>query len=280
MAHAGIGQRIASLHTLLRDFATRHFARGWGVEQPNRRTDRDSRHVAPETAVGAKHEAGGIDRRRHHPDRERARADYMKSFAARGNCQVEFRLRRADGVYRDIQCTGVPRLGRDGLFAGYTASCLDLTDMKKAQEEAIERQNLESLGVLAGGIAHDFHNLLGGTLAYSELAETREPVAVRDLFNFAPAKSIALDEIEPASVKEVADRAKRHAQRDRERESARRRVPPQPKCQPASDNQHPRRPHPRRRGRRQVMPRAASQHHRRRQARSPGKPERGKSNPA
>jgi PAS domain S-box-containing protein len=107
----------------------------------------------------------------HPDDRERARTEYKRSFAASGNCQIEYRLRRADGVYRHIQCTAVPRLGPDGLFTGYTASCLDLTDIRRAQEEAIERQNLESLGVLAGGIAHDFNNLLGGTLAYSELAE-------------------------------------------------------------------------------------------------------------
>ncbi len=36
--------------------------------------------------------------------------------------------------------------------------------------------------------------------AYPELAETREPVAVRDLFEFAPANSIALEEVEPESA--------------------------------------------------------------------------------
>jgi glutamate synthase (ferredoxin) len=37
-------------------------------------------------------------------------------------------------------------------------------------------------------------------LAYAELAETRDPVAVRDLFSFAPGKSIALEEVEPGSA--------------------------------------------------------------------------------
>ena len=70
-------------------------------------------------------------------------------------------------------CGGVPHFDPDGVFAGYIASCHDLTDIRSAQEEATKRQNLESLGVLAGGIAHDFNNLLGGTLAYSELAQAK-----------------------------------------------------------------------------------------------------------
>jgi PAS domain S-box-containing protein len=109
----------------------------------------------------------------HPEDRDRTRADYLRSLAARGNCKIEYRLRRADGAYRHVICTGVPSYGPDGAFAGYTASCLDLTDIRSAQEEAHERQHLESIGVLAGGIAHDFNNLLGGTLAYSELAQMK-----------------------------------------------------------------------------------------------------------
>ena len=109
----------------------------------------------------------------HPDDRDRAIADYSASLAARGNCRVEYRLLRADGEYRHIMCSGVPRFGPGGAFAGYIASGVDLTDIKSAQEEASERQNLESLGVLAGGIAHDFNNLLGGTLSYSELAQLK-----------------------------------------------------------------------------------------------------------
>jgi nitrogen-specific signal transduction histidine kinase/CheY-like chemotaxis protein len=50
-------------------------------------------------------------------------------------------------------------------------ACIDTTDLKRTQEEALSRQKLESLGVLAAGIAHDFNNLLGSILAQAELAE-------------------------------------------------------------------------------------------------------------
>jgi PAS domain S-box-containing protein len=109
----------------------------------------------------------------HPEDRERTRADYLRCLAARGNWKIEYRLRRADGAYRHVTCTGVPSFGPDLVFGGYTASCLDLTDIRSAQEEAHERQHLESIGVLAGGIAHDFNNLLGGTLAYCDLAQMK-----------------------------------------------------------------------------------------------------------
>jgi PAS domain S-box-containing protein len=109
----------------------------------------------------------------HPEDKEHTLARYSRSFHERGLCKIEYRLRRADGEYRYVICNGVPRFEPAGAFAGYIASCIDLTEIKSAQEEASARQNLESLGVLAGGIAHDFNNLLGGTLAFSELAQAK-----------------------------------------------------------------------------------------------------------
>jgi PAS domain S-box-containing protein len=46
----------------------------------------------------------------------------------------------------------------------------DITEVKRAQEEALARQKLESVGTLASGIAHDFNNILGGVEAQAELA--------------------------------------------------------------------------------------------------------------
>ena len=105
----------------------------------------------------------------HPQDLDRTLATYSASFDARSFCQIEYRLRRADGEYRSILCNGVPRYDPGGAFAGYTASCMDITDLKQNQAHVLATQKLESLGVLAGGIAHDFNNLLGSILAESEL---------------------------------------------------------------------------------------------------------------
>jgi PAS domain S-box-containing protein len=107
----------------------------------------------------------------HPDDRERCLASHTAAFDARQNFHIEYRLRRGDGEYRWVLCTGVPRFSPSSDFLGYIGSDIDITDLKHAQEQTLERQKLESLGVLTNGIAHDFNNLLGSILMDAQLAE-------------------------------------------------------------------------------------------------------------
>ena len=43
---------------------------------------------------------------------------------------------RADGEYRWLLESGVPRLGPDGTFAGYIGSCVDIADRRQAEDDA------------------------------------------------------------------------------------------------------------------------------------------------
>jgi PAS domain S-box-containing protein len=106
----------------------------------------------------------------HPEDLDRCMSIYTSAFDARQSFQMEYRLRRADGEYRWILDHGVPLFAPGGGFRGYIGSCLDTTDLKRSQEEALRRQKLESVGVLAAGIAHDFNNLLGSIVADTDLA--------------------------------------------------------------------------------------------------------------
>ena len=106
----------------------------------------------------------------HPQDLDRCLETYASAFSARHGFQMEYRLRRADGEYRWLLDNGVPRFAKDDIFVGYIGSCIDITDLKRTQQEHLAKQKLESVGTLAGGIAHDFNNLLGGVLAHSDLA--------------------------------------------------------------------------------------------------------------
>jgi PAS domain S-box-containing protein len=111
----------------------------------------------------------------HSDDLGRCLAVFASSFDSRRLFQQEYRLRRADGEYRWIIATGVPRIAPGGVFVGYIGSAVDVTDIKRAREEAFDRQKLESLCLLTGGISHDFRNLLGMILASAENAEAELP---------------------------------------------------------------------------------------------------------
>jgi signal transduction histidine kinase len=111
----------------------------------------------------------------HPDDAESCLAVYHSSFDARCNFQMEYRLRRADGAYRWLLDHGIPLHGPGGVFQGYIGSCVDITDLKLAQEAALSRQKMESVGMLAAGVAHHFGNLMaaiigGADLAMSEIA--------------------------------------------------------------------------------------------------------------
>jgi two-component system, cell cycle sensor histidine kinase and response regulator CckA len=129
----------------------------------------------------------------HPEDAETCLAIYRSAFETRSGFQTEKRLLRADGEYRSLLCTGVPRFKDSGEFVGYVGCSVDITELRRTQEQALEAQKLESLGVLARGIAHDFNNLLGSILANSELA-------LADLNGASPARE-GIAEIQAVAIR-------------------------------------------------------------------------------
>ena len=79
-----------------------------------------------------------------HPDhRARCAQVYLEAFQSRQPFSMEYRLCRADGVYRWVVHLGVPRYDDAGLFAGYIGSAIDISERKR-----IEAQNQELAGRL------------------------------------------------------------------------------------------------------------------------------------
>ncbi len=105
----------------------------------------------------------------HPDDLDRCLSAYVSHFDRRIPFQLEYRLRRADGEYRWILDTGVPRFDADGTFLGYIGSCIDVNAIKQAELGLKDRvakrdMSLDALDRVASGIAHEVRNLVGALI--------------------------------------------------------------------------------------------------------------------
>lgn len=70
----------------------------------------------------------------HPDDRDYCVGTYTPSFEARTPFSVEYRVRRADGAWRWLIASGIPKYGPDGSFAGYVGCDVDITERRNAED--------------------------------------------------------------------------------------------------------------------------------------------------
>ncbi|HEV2695565.1 MAG TPA: PAS domain S-box protein [Verrucomicrobiae bacterium] len=77
--------------------------------------------------------------------------------------------RRKDGTLVNVSVGFTPIEARDGEIVGVSKNSHDITRIKKLEAQFIEAQKMEVVGHLAGGVAHDFNNILAVIMCYSDL---------------------------------------------------------------------------------------------------------------
>jgi len=143
-----------------------------------------------------------------HPDQQRhVWKAYQDSYPARKHVEVEYPIITASGEIRWVWERGQGVFDAKENLLGLEGFITDITERKNAEEESeklqaqlAQAQKLESVGRLAGGVAHDFNNMLGVILGHCEMA----------LMRLKPGEKLYAD------ISEIGNAAKRSAELTRQ----------------------------------------------------------------
>ncbi|MFW6179179.1 MAG: PAS domain S-box protein [Desulfohalobiaceae bacterium] len=95
--------------------------------------------------------------------------------------KVEFRMRARDGSWRWIMGRGKGvRRDSQGKALRMVGSHVDITEQKHMEVQLHQARKMEALGTLAGGVAHDFNNVLQIISGYTQLMQDRRPAQDKD----------------------------------------------------------------------------------------------------
>jgi two-component system cell cycle sensor histidine kinase/response regulator CckA len=110
--------------------------------------------------------------------------------------RVEYRIRHKSGEWRVMESTASAVRNSEGAVEKLIIVNRDITERKHLEQQLLLSQRLEAVGKLSGGVAHDFNNILGVIIGYSEALQQMMPAD-------DPMRE-AVDEIEKAGRRAAA----------------------------------------------------------------------------
>ncbi|PIS46829.1 MAG: hypothetical protein COT17_06660 [Elusimicrobia bacterium CG08_land_8_20_14_0_20_51_18] len=99
--------------------------------------------------------------------------DMWQTLASGGIFKCRIVNRKKDGAFYTEEETISPVKNAKGVIRNYVAVKRDISENLNMERQFAQSQKMETIGLLAGGVAHDFNNILTAIMSYSELVSRR-----------------------------------------------------------------------------------------------------------
>ncbi len=100
---------------------------------------------------------------------DQSSSDFLKKATEENALHRDHRAVARNGAELMVSLSLYPEKDATGAIVGFDGYIIDITEKRRLEERLVRAQKMEAIGTLAGGMAHDYNNLLTAILGYSSM---------------------------------------------------------------------------------------------------------------